>query len=301
MLTDDRIGSLFPAGGPVPPDLVIGRHSDIAEVKRRLEEGIHTMLTGNRRIGKTTVCNAVCDRMRKDGKTVVQIEVPERNRATAFLQQMIDRSSQATIAAKGLRALRVARPTIEKLLQESGVPLDLGQLGGDGAPLPSREILSLPLCLAERTGGPVILYLDELQRAVDYIDGAEILGDLVDLYSGRTDVVLLVDGSDERALEGMLGDPVQFAKLCDRQPLAPTIGRTDWKLGLPKRFRQAGLELGATELESLLAFGEGRPYATMAAARYTAFNARKLGSKKVGSFEAQEGISEARRHLADDD
>ena len=77
-MNDVRIGHLFPAGGPVPPELIIGRTSDIDELHRRVAEGIHTMLTGERRIGKTTVCNAVCERMHEDGSVVVQIEVPER-------------------------------------------------------------------------------------------------------------------------------------------------------------------------------------------------------------------------------
>jgi hypothetical protein len=298
---DDRIGRLFPTGGPVPPDLVIGRSGVIAEIRQRLDEGIHTMLTGNRRIGKTTVCNAVCDRMQNAGATVIQIEVPERATATPFLQLVIDRCGHAQIALSGRRALRVARPTIEKLLSENGIPLDLSQLESAQEPLPSRAILSLPAQLAQHSGKPVVLYLDELQRAVDYAEGAEVLGDLVDLYSGQTDVVLLVDGSDERALAGMLVDPIRFAKLCDRESLAPTIARSEWKTGLPERFRQAGLELGAAELAALLEFGRGRPYATMAAARYSALNARKLGSTDVGDFAVAEGISEARRHLEDDE
>jgi hypothetical protein len=45
-MADDRIGRLFPAGGPVPADLVIGRTGDIEEIVRRSREAIHTMLTG---------------------------------------------------------------------------------------------------------------------------------------------------------------------------------------------------------------------------------------------------------------
>lgn len=38
----------------------------------------------------------------------------------------------------------------------------------------------------------------------------------------------------------------------------------------------------------------------MTAARYAALNARKLGSETVGTFEAEEGVAEARRHLEED-
>lgn len=284
----------------MPPELVIGRIGDIDELERRVGEAIHTMLTGDRRIGKTTVCDAACDRVQRAGMVIVEIEVPERPDATALLQLVVDRCSRISLAARGRRALRVARPLIEKVLRDEGIPLDLGQLGADPGALPTRTILSLPLKLAEETGQRVVFFLDELQRAVDYADGEQVLGDLVDLYSGSTDVIVLVDGSKERALEGMLGGPVQFGKLCDRLPLEPRIPTYTWRDSLPERFRQAGLELLPEALELLVVFGDGRPYATMTAARYAALNARKLGSESVGTFEGEEGVAEARRHLDED-
>lgn len=284
----------------MPPELVIGRTGDIDEIARRLREAIHTMLTGNRRTGKTTVCDAACDRVQRNGMVVVEIEVPERTDATALLQLVVDRCSRMSLAARGRRMLRAARPLIEKVLRDHGIPLDLSELDTEPGALPTRTILSLPLGLAEETGQPVVFFLDELQRAVDYADGEQVLGDLVDLYSGATEVVVLVDGSKERTLEGMLGSPVQFGKLCDRLQLEPRIPAYTWRESLPERFRQAGLEVRPEALDALVAFGDGRPYATMTAARYAALNARKLSSETVGGFEAEEGIAEARRHLEED-
>lgn len=284
----------------MPPDLVIGRQGDIDEIHRRIAEGMHTMLTGERRIGKTTVCNAVCERLREDGLTVVQVEIPESADATALLQLVVDRFSRISLAAKGRRLLKTAQPLIEKVLSENGIPFDLSQLDSRSIAPTARTILSLPARLAEETGQSVIFYLDELQRTIDYAGGDRLLGDLVDLYSGGVDVVLLVDGSSERALEGMMGDPIWFGKLVDRMPLAPGISTGIWRQSLPGRFQQAGLSLPADMLEALVSFGEGRPYATMMAARYTALNARKLGSTAVGKFEVEEGLAEARRHLAED-
>jgi hypothetical protein len=300
VVSDARIGRLFPAGGPVPPELVIGRAGDVDEIARRLQEAIHTMLTGDRRIGKTTVCDAACERVRSDGMVVVTVEVPERPDGTALLQLVVDRTSRISLAATGRRVLRATRPLIEKVLRDEGIPLDLSQLDAEPGALPTRTILSLPSKLAEETGHRVVFFLDEIQRAVDYADGDQLLGDLVDLYSGATDVVVLVDGSEERALEGMLGAPVQFGKLCDRLALEPRIPTYTWRESLPERFGQAGLELQPEALEALITFGAGRPYATMTGARYAAFNARKLGSETVGTFEVEEGVAEARRHLDED-
>ena len=300
MVEGERIGRLFPAGGPVPPELVIGRTGEIAEIQRRLQEAIHTMLTGPRRIGKTTVCDAVCERLRQEGFTVVKVEVPERPDAGELLQLVIDRCNRISLASETRRLTRIARPLIEDVLKTAGIPLDLSELAAEPGAMPTRDILSLPRELLEPSGKPVVLFLDELQRVVDYADGEQILGDLVDLYSGATDVVVLVDGSDERSLEGMLGPPAQFGKLADRLPLEPRIPPRVWRESLGERFAQADLTLSPEAREALVSFGEGRPYATMTAARYAALNARKLGDETVGPFEADEGIAEARRHLEED-
>lgn len=300
-MDDTRIGHLFPTGGPVAPDLVIGREDALQELNHRVTEGIHTMLTGERRIGKTTVCNAVCDRLSEEGSTVIQIEVPESASADALLQLVVDRSRGRSLSvARGRRLLRAAEPFVEKLLADQGIPIDLSQLGSQPPLRTATTILSLPLRLAEKTGRPVIFYLDELQRVVDYSQGERLLSELVDVYSGQTEVVLLVDGSQERALERMMGKPVGFGKLVDRLPLAEAIPARIWRESLPIRFGQAKLALESNALEELISFGEGRPYATMTAARYSALNARKLRSDSVGDFEVKEGIEEARRHLAED-
>ncbi len=258
------------------------------------------MLTGPRRIGKTTVCDAACERLRQEGFIVVKVEVPERPDAGELLQLVVDRCSRISLASKTRRLTRVARPLIEDVLTAAGIPLDLSDLAAEPGAMPTRDILSLPRALAEPSNGPVVLFLDELQRVVDYADGEQVLGDLVDLYSGVTDVVLLVDGSDERSVEGMLGPPAQFGKLADRFPLESRIPPRVWRESLGERFAQAALMLSPEALEALVAFGDGRPYATMTAARYAALNARKLGDETVGPFEAAEGIAEARRHLEED-
>lgn len=302
MSQEQRIGHLFPAGGPVPRELIIGREDVITELERRVAEGIHTMLTGARRIGKTTVCNAVCQRMSEADAIVVKIEVPESADATALLQSVLEGSrKEGALLRAGGRVFRAAEPLLEKVLEEQGLPLDLSQLRPGASPQTARKIIELPLRMAEKAARPVIFYLDEVQRMVDYASGADLLGDLVDVYSGRTEAVLLVDGSSERALEQMMMAPVGFGKLVDRLPLADEIPVQIWRVGLPGRFEQAGLELAPEALEALNSYGRGRPYATMAAARYTALNARKLGSASVGLFEATEGIAEARRHLAEDE
>lgn len=296
----EPIGTLFPLGGPVPSDLIIGRRGEIDEITGRLQEGMSTMLAGERRIGKTTVCTAVCERLKSQGALVIEVDVPERPDSRALLQLIIDACSRVSLARTGRAALRFARPTIEKLLSEYGVPLDLSALGREPQELPARAVLSLPAELARREGKPALLFLDELQRVVDYADGETVLRDLIDLYGASNDAVVLVDGSNERALDGMFGEPVHFGKLVKRIELDARIPLTSWREPLTERFSRAGLMLEDTPREELLKWSEGRPYATMAAARYTAQSARRTSSDTASGFDVQMGIDEADRHLHDD-
>ncbi len=136
----EPIGTLFPLGGPVPPDLIIGRRGEIDEITGRLQEGMSTMLAGVRRIGKTTVCAAGGERLKSQGALVIVVDVPERADSRALVQLIIVACSRVSRARTGRAALRFARPTIEKLLSEYGVPLDLSALGREPQELPARAV-----------------------------------------------------------------------------------------------------------------------------------------------------------------
>src|SRR6185503_15681957 len=132
-------------------------------------------------------------------------------------------------------------------------------------------------------------FFDELQRVADYEDGHAALTDIRDVYSASRDVVVLIDGSDRRTLDGLLEEPVGLGKLVSRYDLPTTIPAYLWEAPLSERFADAGLVLGRAQRDAIIAFGSGRPYHTMAAARYTALAARKA-SVEVTDFDVDVGL-----------
>lgn len=185
------------------------------------------------------------------------------------------------------------------MLKDQGIPLELSGLGATVPPATRRGALELPLAIARQHGRPVVLFIDELQRAVDYGDGVGLVSDLVDLYAGEASrtVIVLVDGSDERSLEKLMGDPYSLAKLTSRVALPERIALDQWREPLRRRFDDAGLRVDEQGLERILAFGQGHPYATMAAAHFTAYNARRLDITKIDDFAIKHGLEEARERL----
>ncbi len=293
-----ELGFLFPVGGRVAPEQMIGREGDVAELVDRLREGMHTTMSGRRRIGKTTVCNAACARLRdQDGCPVVQLETPEQSTAAGFCQLVIDCSSRVDRARPIRRLGRAVRPFVEDQLRERGIPLDLSGLGAELTPATRQAALELPLELARQHSVRVVLFIDELQRAVDYGDGVGLVCDLVDLYAGNGEVVVLVDGSDDRTIEQLMGRPYGLGKLASRVALPEQIPLDQWRHPLRRRFGAAELAISEERLERILAFGDGYPYATMAAALYTAFNARRLNLREIDDFALEKGLGEARERL----
>lgn len=141
-----------------------------------------------------------------------------------------------------------------------------------------------------------MLFADELQRAVDYADGVG-LGDIVDIYSRRKRVVVLADGSEERAMTKLLRAPYGLAKLTQPRELEPRMPRDHWRQPLRERFHAAELQISAPRLDAILDFGDGRPYPTMCAAGAVALKARQIGAGEVDDVALERGLEEARERL----
>jgi len=295
-----ELGLLFPTGGRVAPELMIAREGEVEDLVSRLRERTHVLLTGERRIGKTTVCHAAAQRLEHEyGFTVLELETPEQSTAAGFCAHIVERIAMVSLLDEARQAARVARPLVMKLLEKAGIPLDLNQFGAEIPRQTRRGALELPRQLVAETGRPLLLFIDELQRAVSYADGVGLVNDLVDIYSKQDDreVVVLVDGSDERALGDLVGEPYSLAKLTSPRPLPPTIPDDQWRRPLRDRFNDAGLTLPDQHLDGLLQFAAGQPYPMMCAAMAVALRSRQLGESTVGDLAMQLGLEEARGRL----
>jgi hypothetical protein len=303
MSNDDAtpLGLLFPTGGRVAPAQMVAREGDVADLVGRLRELAHVVMSGPRRAGKTSVCGATCAVLRDEHDfLVIELEAPEQSSAEGVCQLIIDRAARLDLQRISRGLLKTAVPTIQKLLEEQGVPLDLSQFGADVPDATRRAALELPLAIARQQQRKVVFFLDELQRAVDYADGVGLVHDLVDIYSGNQDVVLLVDGSDDRTIEQLMGPPYDLARLAQRVALPPTIPANQWRRPLRARFERATLPISDEHLNRILDFGDGRPYDTMAGCLYVGLTARRLGSEAIDAFVLEKGLEEARARLDED-
>jgi hypothetical protein len=296
------LGELFPVGGRLAPSQMIGRQGDVVDLVQRLREFQHIVLSGERRIGKTTVCGAACAELQeRHGFIVVELEAPEQSSAQGLCQMLVDRTSRLDLdwLSKGL--LEAAVPFVQGLLEAQGIPLDLSEFRAGVPSATIRTVLELPRAIARRHGRPVVLFIDELQHAVDYADGVELITGLVDIYAGGSEVAVLIDGSNDRTIEQLMGDPYSVAKLAQRLALAETIPPDQWRRPLRERFAEARLAISDSQLQELIDFGTGRPYRTMAACSGVAIAARRLEISEIDGFAMRAGLQETEVRLADDE
>jgi len=280
---------------------MIGRQGDIADLVERLRELAHVVLSGPRRAGKTSVCGAACAALHDEHDfLVIELEAPEQSSAGGVCQLIIDRAARLDLQRISKGLMKAAVPTVQKLLEDQGVPLDISRFGADVPDATRRATLELPLAIARQQRRKVVFFIDELQRAVDYADGISLIHDLVDIYSGNPDVVVLVDGSDERTIERLLSPPYDLGRLGQRRPLPHTIPADQWRRPLLDRFERAALFISEERLERILEFGGGRPYDTMAGCLYVGLNARRLQSDTIDDFVLEHGLEEARARLDED-
>ena len=66
---------LFPIDQPVPEERQVGRRSSIDALERRLTDVSHQWLIGERRIGKTSVAEAVLTRLREQGAVALSVDL----------------------------------------------------------------------------------------------------------------------------------------------------------------------------------------------------------------------------------
>src|SRR5437879_11751042 len=57
----------FPVGGPVPAADLVGREAYLRRLIERLEDGQHVLISGPRRIGKTSIIVEALRRIRRHG------------------------------------------------------------------------------------------------------------------------------------------------------------------------------------------------------------------------------------------
>jgi hypothetical protein len=265
---------------------MIGRDGDVSELARVLGNGVHRILAGPRRTGKTSVGRAALSRLRRRRLYVVELDlfrIPNRAElAEAIVVQTIAnrpvvRQAVARARRAGRAALAGAALTAStRLKTELGDEVELAFKPGIADRDPDRYLafgLELLQRVAAADDRQLVLFIDEFQEIAGdrapYGDPDALTKQMRSVLQDSNRVTCLFAGSVEHLMRDLF-TPRQraFYQFGGFHALGP-IDVADWRVGLVYRFAEDGCTVTPDALARLIELGEGHPRATMLVAQQT--------------------------------
>lgn len=297
---------LFPTDKPIPASQLIGRDGEVLEIAASLENGANLIVAGPRRTGKTSVCDAVLERLRGRGLYAASVDLfrvadaAELSEALS-LAVLSNRSAVHRALARARQAGRAALTaaqlsTVLKATGELGEGVELAMTPGLAAKDPVKALdaaLALPERIASADGRRLVLFLDEVQEVANprrpYGDPDAIMKRMRAIFQRAENVSHLFAGSLEHLMRDLFapGDRA-FSGFGGFAPLRP-IAAEDWRDGLRARFAADDCIVEERALERLVALGELHPRATMLIAQQTHLAAVQLERRDVDLTLVEQG------------
>ena len=264
MSSRGRQGTPFPFEGPVTPDLLIDRDSELLVLARRAGDRVNVRLVAPRRYGKTSVLLAHADRLRQTGWRTAHVD----------FSRVADLTDVARRLAAAYAPLDVSwvRGHLAGLLSRLGVGMSAAgpSVSVSARPrvpdAPAAEavldrLLDLPKTLWERDQTPTLVVFDEFQDVL--VARKDLDGLLRSRIQYHGDAAAYVYAGSEPSMMHELFDKRERPLFGQADPL--TIGPLplDETLeDLAARFAGENLPPGEA-LGELVAFAAGHPQRTM--------------------------------------
>jgi hypothetical protein len=311
VVTRLRSRDLFPTDDPIPAHRMIGRGEDVEELVRSLGNGVHRIITGPRRTGKTSVGHAALGRLREAGLYVVAVDLFEVSDAAELAEALVagtvaNRPAVYKALHKLRRAGELARKTVDtaavmKLKGELGEEIEFMLRPGGASSDPDRFLkyaLDIPQRIAETDQRQLIVFLDEFQEIAresgPYGDPDVVTKRLRAVAQRSPRVTFLVAGSIEHLMRDLFTTRrrafFQFGSFLELAPIAPE----EWREGLRNRFAEDGCSIDDFALARLVELGELHPRATMLIAQQTHDASVAFGTQDVDSALVEQGFAAAR-------
>jgi hypothetical protein len=304
-MTRLRSRDLFPSEEPVrPPGKLIGRQSDIDELASQLADGLHRIVAAPRRTGKSTVCEATIEVLRRKRFYTVSVSLFKHTNAAALAEALAhetlaNRSAVRQLLERtrnlGSRALSGRSLTaVLRIKSELGdaVELALEPTRRHGDPLQDLSLaFELPQRIAERDDKQLILLIDELQQLTSgaYGDPEQITQRLRETLHASPRVSCLFAGSVEHLMRDLFSNQHRaFYQFGGFHELS-LITEDEWRIGLGERFAQDGCAVDEEALDRIIVSGEGHPRSTMLIAQQTHHASVEEGTQHIDGTLAERG------------
>ncbi len=296
---------LFPVGGPVPAEDLVGREPYLRLAAARLMDGNHLLISGPRRIGKTSIILEALRRLRRRGAHVAYVDClgPTDLRALGerVADAVLENVTGAERAFEQIRAIASgARPTVKIRYEHVELAVELARENNaarffDGA-------LDLPRALAARSGKRVVVALDEFQAAGRL--GPRVFDVMRTRFQAQRGVAYAFLGSEEGILEQLFSQKgralYRFAQpmdLADAGGHRFGIDPDDWLSYLVAKFRSRKIALLESDVDRILDLAGGHPQDTMQLCAALYYLMREAGLRTTSADLVAVAYEQALREL----
>jgi hypothetical protein len=278
-----RTEDLFPLGGPMPAQQLVGRSVCVSTLATRLANGAHTAVPGNRKAGKTSACRAAMARAAATPKLLpIAVDLYEVEDEDGFLNAIHDATVSA-VAGRAAPAISAAGRLLPRLAR-LGIGDIAGELNLEGLlDLPSQgrarmeATLRLPQEAARLWRGRTALLIDEAQRLGGF--SAPFRRMIHGALRDSNNVTLLLTGGDGELMDNLFVDPLGpiTALVLHRHVLAP-VSDKEWREGLRRLFALDECRIDDAALDLVIEEGKQTGvtsvHSTIAIAHHTHLQAR---------------------------
>ncbi|HET8569700.1 MAG TPA: ATP-binding protein [Candidatus Limnocylindria bacterium] len=260
----------FPVGGPVPGEDLVGRDGYLRAAAARLDDGAHIVISGPRRIGKTSIILEALRRLRKRGALVAYVDCLAATDLRSLGEALADAAlanvtglDRTVSAARELAAgARIGRARFDDLAPAL-------ELARERSATRAFELaLDVPRAVAARSGKRVVVALDEFQAAGRL--GPRAFDVMRARFQAQRGVSYAFLGSEEGVLAALFGSRgsafYRFAQPLElTDPAGPRFGIApdEWLRYLVRKFAAKRVRLTERDADRILDATGGHPQDTM--------------------------------------
>jgi uncharacterized protein len=302
-----RSRDLFPTDAPVPANRLIGRAGDVAALRTDLAAGVHQVVLGPRRTGKTSVCRSALDALADGGTYVVSLDLFSlASRAELAAAMVAGCVANRGPVARGARQARAAGRALaelasmtltSKMQAELGQDVEIAFTPGLAARNPEGSLdyaLALLQRIAEADDRQLVVFLDEFQEVAHprrpFGDPDVLTKKMRAVLQDSPRVTVLFTGSVDHLMTDLFVPAHRaFHRFGATRRLA-TIVDEDWITGLVSRFDDDGVTVVDGVLLGLLGRSQGHARTTMLIAQQAHLALVSAGSHRLDAQAVEEGF-----------
>lgn len=279
--------TVFPLGRIVSSQDVVDRRPFIEETKLRLLQGNSVMLSGPRRIGKSSVAYEILRQLQRSDCYIAKVDLFHvtsiEEFATKLLQSVLENRTgilgQMTYALKQWKAMFQVGEVHAKIQD-----LELGlKLEAQTTPSDLLEIaIQTADKLATKDGKRMIVLFDEFQE-LERLGGEPLLKKLRSMFQQQENTVYFFLGSESSLLNTIFADRREaFYRFATFLQL-PLVPENEWRLYIEDKLSQEHMRITESALKLLLERTGGQPYCVMSVMSNAYSNAKMSDLREMNA------------------